>query len=103
MGQFASNMGRRIWVGRQWVQDKELHSLMSQFHGSTTNTKEDLLGMVPNMSQAQARMIFTKCTQKSAFELKQEMYRATFLKLMASIRISLDGVCEEVEAVSGDH
>merc|ERR1712087_754873 len=100
---FFTYMGRRVWVGRQWVFNKELEEVMTQFHGSTTITKEDLVGMIPTMTTTQIDTIYSMCRQKAAFELKQEMHRATFLKLLASIRLGIDKISTGINEFSSVH
>jgi len=73
--------------------------MLSEMEGSTTITKEELKEMLPHMTKTQTDIIFDACRSQMAFQLKQEMHRATFMKLSASIKISVDNVNKTIKTM----
>jgi len=83
-------MGQRAWNSRRWVRDGELDSILSEMDGSATITKSDLREMLPEMTETQSEILFSACRNQMAFQLRQEMKRAAFLRISSSIRQSVE-------------
>eukprot|EP00929_Paragymnodinium_shiwhaense_P035534 TRINITY_DN19165_c0_g1_i1.p1 TRINITY_DN19165_c0_g1~~TRINITY_DN19165_c0_g1_i1.p1 ORF type:complete len:879 (-),score=211.28 TRINITY_DN19165_c0_g1_i1:291-2927(-) len=87
---FGTELGKQMVSGRQWIGDNEILNVLDSMQGSTTLTKADLAAFMPQMSKLQVSMLFERCRSSTSFEVSQELQRSMFLKLVASVKRSLE-------------
>lgn len=87
---FFADGVRRIVKGTRWCTDAEIEAVLGEMHGSTTVRKGDLVELLPKMSASQANMLFTACRNETAFLLKSELRRSTFLRTVSGLKVSAE-------------
>lgn len=100
---FMKNVAKRLSHLGQWVKDKDLQCVLIDMDDHSTLSRTDLCEALPNLTALQRDMIFDACRVEMAWQAKQDIKRQEFLKLAASIKLSIDqanellGTLEEEE------
>jgi hypothetical protein len=81
-----------------WVRHKDLQSLFSETADEAAPvTVDDLLEAFPTMTAPQKDRLVTSCKLEMMFQANSELVANNLLKLGASIKLSLDDACVEVD------
>jgi len=88
---FISHMALQLRKFDKWVPDKDLECFFDEANDETQSmTVADIMEALPHMTDEQRDMVLGACKSEMLWQAKQELVASHFLKLGASIKLSVD-------------
>lgn len=99
---FMSQVFTQLRHFKSWIGHKEMQCMFAEAADDASSVKvDDLLEAFPNMTVSQRKMLMTACKLEMMWQAKTDLVASNFLKLGASIKLSVDDASTEITEV--DH
>jgi hypothetical protein len=82
---------------RNWVTDDEIASCFQSMDYTATVHPGDFAEALPQMRQVQMKMLMQACADEMVWQAKQELISSNYLKLGASIKLSVDEAHDKIK------